>query len=97
MACPRSRCYGNASSRLLALPWLNDTGVVGGDDGLDPVANAELGQEIRDVRLHGGLAFTVGATKVGTALRESSVDPLSFRYQAGDVELGEGRDQLPDA
>ena len=89
MACSRSRCYGNARSRVLALPWLNDTGVVGDDDGLDPVANAEFAQEIRDVRLHGGL--------VHDELRESSVHPVSFRGQAGDIELGEGRDHLPDA
>ncbi len=86
--------------------WLDDAGLVGQDDGLDPVAQAELGQQVAHVRFDGGLADDEvgGYLGVGEAAGEPQQDvvfPGGQRGQPGRCgprvggRAGEGVDQ-PD-
>jgi len=57
----------------IGFAWLDDPGFVGQDDGLDPVAQAELGEQVADVGFHGRFADDEvgGDLGVGEAAGES--------------------------
>lgn len=60
----RRRHSPQAESRAAALPGADETGLVGGDDELGPVASTEAGQECGDVAAAGG----PGDTELGLDL-----------------------------
>src|SRR5215469_5222570 len=82
-------------------------GLVGEDDGLDPVADSELAQQARDVALDGGLADeeSTGEFGVGQAAGEQ---PQDLGFPAGQfrqpdrgfdllvwLRLGESAEEAP--
>jgi hypothetical protein len=77
----------------IGFAWLDDAGFVGQDDGLDPVAQAELGEQVAHVRFDGGLTDDEvgGDLGVGEAAGEAQRDaafPGGQRCQPGRCGLG---------
>ena len=66
--------------------WANDAGLVGHDDGLNAVTQAELVEDPGDVRLGGGLADKEGACEF--AVGQSFGDELEYL----ELARGESRE-----
>jgi hypothetical protein len=104
---PEDQCcnLGTLAGRV-RFARLDDAGLVGQDDGLDPVAQAELGEQVADVGFHGGVADEEvgGDLGVGEAAGEPQQDvvfPGGQRCQPGRCEqrvarggVLDGRDQV---
>src|ERR1700730_7347274 len=92
----RQAWRGGILAGCVRVTWLDDAGLVGKDDRPDPVAQAELGEQVAHMRFHGGFAYDEvgGDLGVGEAAGEPQQDvvfPRGQRCQLGRGGPGVGR------